>query len=209
MLTKFTTLKSDTWLHHASRVDADNQELAELQAFIASVFEAFGDQLILQDLSTSTLTFNSIIFAERNHNSFSRVYGKHISEDYKDRMASLNVAIGSYIKSTYIKNVGADDLMTSAWEATTAIETDVIDKFAQIKSVRLISKEGYLSETIFSIFIESHVYSDKLMDTLLDKELEILDKYDAYKVTFRYIPFVSLEVAQKNLPNKAKFIFKG
>jgi len=88
-------------------------------------------------------------------------------------------------------------------------EGDVINDFKTIHEVKEIYTQYYRSEKIFIIFIASAKYNDELMNTLLDKEINILDKYPNRSLSFKYIPFISFDESKVYISQDAVELYRG
>jgi hypothetical protein len=65
--------------------------------------------------------------------------------------------------------------------------------FSNIKEIDSIYWERNKNEMILTVFLSNPEYDDELMDILLERELEIREKWRDLGLDFRYIPLIGRE----------------
>lgn len=89
------------------------------------------------------------------------------------------------------------------------LEESIVARYSSISPVRLIVTESYRKEKIFVVVFNSETYDEDLMDSLLDAEIELLEKFPAQLFSFRYIPFGSEHLENFQVPDLGKVLFRG
>lgn len=89
------------------------------------------------------------------------------------------------------------------------LEQFVLIEFVTIPKVVKIYAEMFRSEFIFTVFTDSESYDDSLMDALLIKELDILERFPDKPITIHYLPQRSNIHPSRFVSEGAKLIFWG
>jgi hypothetical protein len=121
----------------------------------------------------------------------------------------LKTAITSELSSNVYPSVRLQLDLLFPTTRNVALEEDVVKEFSSIPEVKSIIAEISSIETIFIVFISSSIYDDDLMDSLLTKEIEILERFAKNTFSFRYLPFVSQDFRNNQLSSRAKILFGG
>jgi len=89
----------------------------------------------------------------------------------------------------------------------TALEAEIVAKYAPMPEVSAIYTDRYLDERLVFVLLSNEQYDEPLMDRLLDKQFEIEDVHPDLVLSFRYIPL--LGQAKESLVGKqSKLIFE-
>lgn len=89
------------------------------------------------------------------------------------------------------------------------LEQAVVSEFASISDIAMIYVEKYRSEYIFKLFIRSDFYTDVFMDILLEREFDILERYNDLPMVFHYLPYSTNVHLKSFVSDTARLIFRG
>lgn len=73
------------------------------------------------------------------------------------------------------------------------LEYYLAQEFSDIEEVDSIYVDGVQDEVIVTVLLSNQKYDDSLMDALLDRELNILCKFQDLVPDFRYVPLLNRE----------------
>jgi hypothetical protein len=80
--------------------------------------------------------------------------------------------------------------------------------YSEIPDVDAVYQDADEGLTTFWVFTANEQYDDALMDTLISREIEVLDEFPDADLSFKYIPVVFCEKSTDLVSKDATLIFK-
>lgn len=126
-----------------------------------------------------------------------------------DQLKSIKEICEDVYDDSFLKMTLNEEMGTSiAYQETEEFfETLLVVKYKSIPEVKAIYIDEYFEEKNITILLSIKQYDDRLMETLIQKELDISKIFPSVVATYNYIPDL-IDDKESILGKKAKLIFE-